>query len=161
MLDTGKTSFYTYIDGVKHYYCQDKKEYLAVPVSSKNIKFFNLKKNNGLIKKNWSASVVDLGDGVVGVELHSVLKEDLNPIDGSIMETFKFARDWTEENNYKGLVLSGDGKRRLKALDKEFWMPILEDYGFNEWVENRYRMGAGSIQTEFSDEDIEQEYEKV
>ena len=110
MLDTGKTSFYTYIDGVKHYYCQDKKEYLAVPVSLKNIKFFNLKKNNGLIKKNWSASVVDLGDGVVGVELHSVLKEDLNPIDGSIMETFKFARDWTEENNYKGLVISGDGK---------------------------------------------------
>ena len=110
MLGAGNTSFYKYIDGVKHYYCQNKKDYIAVPVSSKSLKFFNLKKNNGLIKKNWSASVVDLGDGVVGVELHSVLKEDLNPIDGSIMETFKFAKDWTQENNYKGLVISGDGK---------------------------------------------------
>jgi 3-hydroxyacyl-CoA dehydrogenase len=98
MLSNGKKSFYTYIDGVKHYYCQDKKDYEVVPVSVKNMKFFNLKKNNGLIKKNWSASVVDLGHGITGVELHSVLKEDLNPIDGSIMETFKFARDWTEQN---------------------------------------------------------------
>ena len=110
MLSNGKKSFYTYLDGVKHYYCQDKKDYEVVPVSAKNMKFFNLKKNNGLIKKNWSASVVDLGNGITGVELHSVLKEDLNPIDGSIMETFKFARDWTEENGYKGLVISGDGK---------------------------------------------------
>ena len=110
MLSNGKKDFYTYLDGVKHYYCPDKKDYEAVPVSAKNMKFFNLKKNNGLIKKNWSASVVDLGDGITGVELHSVLKEDLNPIDGSIMETFKFARDWTEENGYKGLVISGDGK---------------------------------------------------
>ena len=110
MLSSGKTSFYTYVDGVKHYYCSLAKEYLAIPRSSKSMKFANLKKNGALIKKNWSASVVDLGDGVVGVELHSVLKEDLNPIDGSIMETFKFAKDWTEENNYKGLVISGDGK---------------------------------------------------
>ena len=68
---------------------------------------------------------------------------------------------WYQRQDPKTGVLSGDGKRRLKALDKEFWIPILEDYGFNEWVENRYRMGAGNIQAEFTDEDIEQEYEKV
>jgi 3-hydroxyacyl-CoA dehydrogenase len=110
MLSAGNTSFYRYIDGSKHYYCQNKKDYIAILRSSKSMNFLNLKKNSGLIKKNWSASVVDLGDGVAGVELHSVLKEDLNPIDGSIMETFKFARDWTEENGYSGLVISGDGK---------------------------------------------------
>ena len=72
--------------------------------------FLSIKKKNNTIKKNWSASVVDLGDGITGVEFHSILKEDLNPIDGSIMETLKFARDWTLDNGYKGLVISGDGK---------------------------------------------------
>ena len=110
MLDSGHSSFYKYIDGCMHFYSPDEKTYKKLPISNKDTTFFDLKKNNSLIKKNWSASLVDLGDGVSGVEFHSILKEDLNPIDGSIMETLKFARDWTEENNYKGLVISGDGK---------------------------------------------------
>ena len=67
------------------------------------------KKKDSLIKKDWSASVVDLGDGVAGVEFHSVLKKELNPIDGSILQTIDWALDWVQENNYKGLVISGDG----------------------------------------------------
>ena len=43
MLSNGKKSFYTYVEGVKHYYCPNKKDYEVVPVSDKNMKFFNLK----------------------------------------------------------------------------------------------------------------------
>ena len=68
----------------------------------------DLKRSNQLIKKNWSASIYDLGDGVAGIELHSILKADLNPIDGSIMQTVKDSLDWVKENNYKGLVISSD-----------------------------------------------------
>ena len=59
---------------------------------------YNLKKNNALIKKNCSASVIDLGDGVAGVELHSVLKEDLNPIEEArgyqrLIDEFNYNQD--------------------------------------------------------------------
>ena len=110
MISSGNSNFYKYIDGELCYYDLNNKEYKTVPFSLKELTFLSKKKKNKLIKKNWSASVVDLGDGIVGVEFHSVLKEDLNPIDGSIMETLKFARDWTLDNGYKGLVISGDGK---------------------------------------------------
>ena len=110
MIASGHSSFYKYIDGELCYYDLNDKDYKVLPVSKKEFTFLSKKNKNKLIKKNWSASVVDLDDGIVGVEFHSVLKEDLNPIDGSIMETLKFARDWTLENKYKGLVVSGDGK---------------------------------------------------
>jgi 3-hydroxyacyl-CoA dehydrogenase len=51
----------------------------------------------------------DLGDGVASIKLHSVLKPELNPIDGSMMEVFAKSIDWVSENGYKGLVISGDG----------------------------------------------------
>ena len=61
---------------------------------------FNLlKSNDKIIKKHWSATLVDLDDGVAGIELHSVLKPELNPIDGSMMEVFGFALDWIKDNN--------------------------------------------------------------
>ena len=71
---------------------------------------FNLlKKNNNTISKHWSASLVDLNDGVAGLELHSVLKPELNPIDGSLTQMLAIALQWVDDNNYKGLVISSDG----------------------------------------------------
>ena len=91
MITSGHTSFYKYIENIIHYYDVDTKSYKPLPASDNSITFMSLKKQNNTIKKGWSASVIDMGDEIVGVELHSVLKEDLNPIDGSIMETLKFA----------------------------------------------------------------------
>ena len=62
-----------------------------------------------LIEKHWSASLYDLGDGVASIKLHSVLKPELTPIDGSMMQVFAKSLDWVAQNNYKGLVISGDG----------------------------------------------------
>lgn len=73
----------------------------------------------------------------------------------------KPSNGWYQKCDPKTGILSGDGKKRLKALDGSFWIPILEDFEFNTWVENRYKMGGDLIQAEFTDEDIEQEYEKV
>ena len=53
--------------------------------------------------------MVDLDDGVLGVELHSVLKPDFNPLDGSMVSMLESAVEWVKENNYKGIVISGDG----------------------------------------------------
>ncbi|MBL7110254.1 MAG: 3-hydroxyacyl-CoA dehydrogenase, partial [Candidatus Marinimicrobia bacterium] len=108
MIDDGITKFYDFIDGIECLYCPTEKMYKPIPVHPKSKTFKMLRKSGKLIKQNWSASVVDLGNEVAGVEFHSVLNSDLNPIDGSIMETLQWATNWVKENRYKGLVISSD-----------------------------------------------------
>jgi len=102
-------SIYTLINGLRYYYDFNKKDYLKIDVNDKLIDYTILKSNNKLIDKHWSASLFDLGDGVASIQLHSVLKPELNPIDGSMMEIFAKSLEWVKDNNYKGLVISGDG----------------------------------------------------
>ena len=109
MQKNGFKSFYKNIDGIDYYFDLIKKDYKKINISDNQINFNQFVKNNKTIKKNWSASVVDLDDGVVGVQLHSVLKPDFNPLDGSIVSTIDYAVKWVKENNYKGIVISGDG----------------------------------------------------
>jgi 3-hydroxyacyl-CoA dehydrogenase len=108
MIDDGNDKFYKLVNGVPSYWDYQEKDYLPIKKSNKNISFSIYKNNNGLIEKHWSASIVDLGDEVVGVDFHSVLKSDLNPIDGSILETLFKAKEWVKDNGYKGMVISSD-----------------------------------------------------
>jgi len=107
MITLGYDSFYDFIDSKDSYYCSGG--YKQILKNEKDQSFKVFKKNDKLIKKGWSASLVDLDDGVVGIEFHSVLKEDMNPIDGSIIEMLDFASAWIVDNDYKGLVISSDG----------------------------------------------------
>lgn len=57
-------------------------------------------------------------------------------------------------------------KYRLNdTYNKEFWMPVLTDPTFSEWVEKRYRMAGGQMMegenVEIPDEDISEEYENL
>ena len=50
-------------------------------------------------------------------------------------------------------------KYRLKDTDsKEFWLPVLLDKTFQDWVKNNYQVASGSI---MSDEDIDEELAKI
>ncbi|MFH1852754.1 MAG: 3-hydroxyacyl-CoA dehydrogenase NAD-binding domain-containing protein [Candidatus Neomarinimicrobiota bacterium] len=105
MLAGGRTSFYNFEDGAKTYYDLPVKKSAAVPLSDKAI-FLNLEKQKGnLIKRGWSASLIDLGDGVIDVEFHSVLTPGFNPIDGSILDMVNQGLDLLETGRYKGMVL--------------------------------------------------------
>ena len=105
---SGFTSFYKRVKGVDSYLDIESEKYIAIKKSDKEISFNDYSHNNGLIEKHWSASIVDLGDGVAGVNLHSVLQAQLNPIDGSVLQTLFKAQNWVTENGYKGLVISSD-----------------------------------------------------
>ena len=106
---SGNKSVYVLLDGKKHYFDYKTNKYLEIPINSRTIDYNVLKSNNMLINKHWSASLYDLGDGVASIKLHSVLKPELNPIDGSMMEVFAKSVSWVSDNDYKGLVISGDG----------------------------------------------------
>jgi RecA/RadA recombinase len=57
-------------------------------------------------------------------------------------------------------------KHRLNdTYNKEFWLPVLTDPTFSEWVEKRYRMAGGQMMegenVEILDEDVSEEYENL
>jgi 3-hydroxyacyl-CoA dehydrogenase len=135
MLKNGHTSFYRYSNGALQYYDKDSEKYQLVSTHKKEISFRSKKATNQVIKKNWSASIVDLGEGIAGVEFHSVLKPELNPIDGSVIETLQYANHWVQSNGYKGLVISGDAAHFsaganlnliLNASMRKDWDSIIE-----------------------------------
>ena len=57
---------------------------------------------------------------------------------------------------------SDDDAKKYRTKDtytKEFWLPILQDESFNEWLTKRYLISSDSImQEEVSEEDIENAY---
>ena len=102
MMEKGHCVFYKRLEGFNCYWDTNKEDYLPIPVSKKELRFSNFNYNGSLIEDHWSASIIDLGDGVAGVNLHSVLQADLNPIDGSILQTLFKAQNWVKDNGYKG-----------------------------------------------------------
>ncbi|MDC0145080.1 3-hydroxyacyl-CoA dehydrogenase/enoyl-CoA hydratase family protein [bacterium] len=109
MQSKGFSSFYKQEDGEYYHYDLVSKDYKKINLRNDQITFASFIQKNKTIKKNWSASMIDLDDGVLGVELHSILKPDFNPLDGSIVSTLDSAVKWVSDNNYKGIVISGDG----------------------------------------------------
>jgi 3-hydroxyacyl-CoA dehydrogenase len=65
-----------------------------------------IKKANGVVKKNPGASVVDLGDGVAAIELHSKMNALGDDIVRLITQTLKPSSDTV--GNFEGFVITGD-----------------------------------------------------
>jgi 3-hydroxyacyl-CoA dehydrogenase len=102
MLAKGFSTFYQYQHGLKiGVYHPGKCAYETIPHSSMLITFNDLKISGKLIKKNDGASLVDLGDGIAGVELHT----KMNVLDADIFQMMIEALDRCERE-FDGLVIS-------------------------------------------------------
>ena len=75
----------------------------------------------------------------------------------------KPSNGWYQKVNPTTGEMVPEAKVRLKDTQtKEFWLPILQDKTFSDWIRNRYTIGAVDMMTaEVSDEDIEKEYDIV
>ena len=80
--------------------------YKPVPVAEGITSFGVIKKANGVVKKNPGASVVDLGDGVAGIELHSKMNALGEDIVSLITQTLKPGSTAVAE--FEAFVISGD-----------------------------------------------------
>ncbi len=103
MLEKGINSFYKEEEGQQCFYHNG--EYRLIEENPKVINLKQLKKQEGVIKKNTGASLVDIGDGVALLEFHS----QSNAIGLDIIQMINFAVDEVEKN-YKGLVIGNQGK---------------------------------------------------
>jgi 3-hydroxyacyl-CoA dehydrogenase len=81
-------------------------EYKPVPVADGVTSFGVIKKARGVVKKNPGASVVDLGDGVAGIELHSKMNALGEDIVSLITQTLKPGSAAVAD--FEAFVISGD-----------------------------------------------------
>ncbi len=105
MIAAGGESFYKK-DGVRKLFWDLKsRSYQPIPVDPNVIVLRDLKETKGVLKKNFSASLIDLGDDVLCLEFHS----KMNALDPDI-----FALGYTAleelEKGYTGLVIGNQGE---------------------------------------------------
>ncbi|MBT9175388.1 MAG: putative 3-hydroxyacyl-CoA dehydrogenase [candidate division WS2 bacterium] len=104
MLNKGQASFYKREEGRKVYFDIPSSKTFDVPKPSGAIFLQDIKSAQKIIKKLTSATLLDIGDGVLCLEFHS----RMNSIDDDIVTLMNFALDEAKKN-YIGLVLGNEG----------------------------------------------------
>ena len=132
MLTSGRETFYELTNGKRTYY-----DVLSSSVKTINkdpmVINLNLKKSeNSVIKKDWSASLIDLGDEVLNVEFHSALQPTLNPIDSSMGEVISDAIDLLDAGKYKALVLGHQGANFCAGANLANMIQVIDAKEFNK-----------------------------
>ncbi|SFJ41741.1 3-hydroxyacyl-CoA dehydrogenase [Halobacillus dabanensis] len=125
MLENGNDSFYKKENGNVYFYHEG--EYKQKSFNSKNINLKLLKEQKDVIKKNAGASLIDLGDGVAGLEFHS----QSNAIGLDIIQMINFAIDHVDEN-FKGLVIGNQAKNFCVGANLGMILMEAQDYNFFE-----------------------------
>ncbi|MFQ5865888.1 MAG: 3-hydroxyacyl-CoA dehydrogenase/enoyl-CoA hydratase family protein [bacterium] len=110
MLESGKTTFYARSDGQLSYFDISRKDHKTLEQRPKQINLLLEKEKGNEIKRNWCASIVDIGDGVACLEFHSVLQPVMNPIDASIIDMMQEALEVVPKHGFKGLVIGHQGQ---------------------------------------------------
>ncbi|MDF1499154.1 MAG: 3-hydroxyacyl-CoA dehydrogenase/enoyl-CoA hydratase family protein [Anaerolineales bacterium] len=109
MLASGNDSFYEYDDSRQAigYYDLESGGYKPLEVDQRVLPIELLKAPDGaVIKRNASASLIDMGDGVGLVEFHSTA----NALDADIFEMLSIAMDRTEADEFDALVIGNEGQ---------------------------------------------------
>ena len=109
MLEAGRETFYCTENGVRTYWCPMGKHPVTIEQNPKVLNLTLHKSAGNTLKRDLSASVNDLGDGVLNVEFHSILQPTLHPIDSSYVEMINYAIDLIEKGDYRAMVLGHQG----------------------------------------------------
>lgn len=128
MLASGVETFYKNEGGQRSYFDLVGGEYKPMQDRQGVLVLKSVKERTGVIKSNPGASLIDLGDGVAGLEFHS----KMNSIGGDTVQMMNFAIDEVEKN-FKGLVIGNQGANfsvganlmmLLLAAQEEEWEDI-------------------------------------
>lgn len=106
MLEKGRTSFYDGAPGAKTYFEKAKKAAAPVDVDDKAIDLDAIRANKArVVAKNLGAHLLDIGDGVLCLEVHT----KLNTIDDDVTKMLKTAVEEAEKN-FDALVIGNQGQ---------------------------------------------------
>jgi len=104
MLKKGFDSFYMRKDDGLYYYDFEKKEYVLLQANPRIILLPEFKERQKVVKKNLSATLVDIGDGVACLEFHT----KMNAVDDGMIEMI-FAGCDIVEKDFVGMVVGNHG----------------------------------------------------
>ena len=130
MLESGRETFYQVDNCIKSYWCPIEKSALNL---NNNSEVFNIslhKTGNNTIKRDLSASLNDMGDGVLNVEFHSILQPTLHPIDSSYIEMINLAIDMIEKGDYMAMVLGHQGANFCAGANLNLLLELSQN---NQW----------------------------
>ncbi|WP_077624918.1 3-hydroxyacyl-CoA dehydrogenase/enoyl-CoA hydratase family protein [Sediminibacillus massiliensis] len=125
MLEKGVQSFYKHDNGNVSFYHDG--DYAEQSFNPKEIHLKRLKDTKGVIKKNAGASLLDLGDGVLGLEFHS----KSNAIGLDIIQMINHAVE-EAERGYHGLVIGNQGKNFCVGANLGMMLMEAQDHNFFE-----------------------------
>ena len=127
LANSKEPSFYTLDHGSPSYFDFSSAKFEKIPASQKSTNL-NLKKSQGnLIKRHWSASLIDMGEGILNLEFHSVLQPTLNPLDGSILEMINAGLDLLEAGKFKAMVMGHNGENFCAGANLAGILQFCED----------------------------------
>ena len=109
MLSLGHSTFYKTEGGKRLYYDLASKSYQVIPGQEKQISLSILKPTNTVFK-NDDAHIIDLGDGIVGLEFHS----KMNTMGQGVLEGLAYAIE-TAEKDFRGLVIGNESNEAFSA----------------------------------------------
>ncbi len=129
MLKKGYESFYLKKEEGLYFYDFEKKDYVKLETNPRIILLPDLKERKKVVRKNASATLVDIGDGVACLEFHT----KMNAIDDGMIEMLSAGCDIVEKD-FVGMVVGNHGTnfsaganifKVLLAIQKGDW-DILE-----------------------------------
>lgn len=104
MLDSGSSSFYQYTGGAKQVYSPQAQSYVDIDQSPLVLSVADVKRSGNIVAENDSASLMDMGDGVLLMEFHT----KGNSLDPDIWKLFGTALAKLY-GDASGLVIGNDG----------------------------------------------------
>ena len=106
MLKSGRKSFYDGPQGGKRYFDVNSKSPASEPRDPHHIVLAGLKEDKAkVVKSNMGASLIDLGDGCLCLEVHT----KMNTVDNDVIEMIGTAVQ-EAERNFAALVVGNDGE---------------------------------------------------
>src|ERR1035437_1888215 len=136
MLKKGCESFYTKKADGLYYYDFDKKGYVKAEENPRIILLPSLKERNKVVKENASASLIDIGDGVVCLEFHT----KMNAIDDQMTAMIHEACDIVEKD-FVGMVTGNHGANYYAGANVS---QVLTASQFGQW--DMIEKGVESLQ---------------
>ncbi len=101
--DSGNNSFYKSEDGVDKYFDVATKSYKPIERNPREVRLANVMTDKTkVIKTNESASLVDLGDGIICAAFHS----KMNAIDPQNTQILRDGVDLLNDGKYEGMIIA-------------------------------------------------------
>jgi 3-hydroxyacyl-CoA dehydrogenase len=142
LLAAGEETFYrrNSFDG-RGYFDQKTKAIEPQQQDMRTIILADQKDKGGEVLRNWSASLIDIGDGIGCLEFHSALQPEMNPIDGAILDQLRQSLEEVGKRSMKGLVISHQGTHFSAGANLALILELArtKQFGLLEMVSKTYQ----------------------